>query len=120
MEESSGRRWFQIRFSLAWPFAAALGADPHCTTATANSRPGGSVKGQSQPQVYGWLTQTEQAFGGRGRAVNSRGELGPGAKEAGGLLFHRSAAGGAYGTMARNYKQGPWPEGTRSRAISLV
>ncbi|MBI3374122.1 MAG: gluconate 2-dehydrogenase subunit 3 family protein [Betaproteobacteria bacterium] len=39
-------------------------------------------------------------------------ELGPGAKEAGVSYFIDQQLAGAYGTMARNYRQGPWPEGT--------
>src|SRR5438105_1566087 len=39
-------------------------------------------------------------------------ELGPGAKEAGVALFIDHQLAGAWGTMARNYRQGPWPEGT--------
>ena len=72
-----------------------------------------SVKGQSQAQAYGWLTLPEQAFieAAVARLIPAD-ELGPGAKEAGVSYFIDRQLAGAYGTMARNYRQGPWPEGT--------
>src|SRR5206468_547049 len=39
-------------------------------------------------------------------------ELGPGAKEAGVACFIDRQLVGAWGTMAKMYRQGPWPEGT--------
>ena len=73
----------------------------------------GTVKGKSQPQVYGWLTQPEIAFveAAVARLIPAD-ELGPGAKEAGVSFFIDQQLAGAYGTMARNYRQGPWAEGT--------
>jgi gluconate 2-dehydrogenase gamma chain len=73
----------------------------------------GTVKGQSQPQVYTWLTQPEIAFieAAVARLIPAD-ELGPGAKEAGVSYFIDQQLAGAYGTMAKNYRQGPWPEGT--------
>ena len=74
---------------------------------------GGTVKGQPQAQVYTWLTQPEIAFI---EAVVARlipaDETGPGAKEAGVSYFIDGQLAGPYGTMAKNYRQGPWPEGT--------
>jgi len=73
----------------------------------------GTVKGKSQPQVYTWLTQPEIAFieAAVARLIPAD-ELGPGAKEAGVSYFIDQQLAGAYGTMARNYRQGPWGEGT--------
>ena len=116
MEESSGRRWFLksvAAVGVAVP-AGALGADPQSHHGHGEHvAQAGSVKGQSQPQVYGWLTQPEQAFieAAVARLIPAD-ELGPGAKEAGVSYFIDQQLAGAYGTMARNYKQGPWPEGT--------
>ena len=39
-------------------------------------------------------------------------ELGPGAREAGVAHFIDRELAGAYGAHARNYRQGPWPEGS--------
>jgi len=57
----------------------------------------------AQPRPYMFLSQDEVAF--LDAAVSHlipKDELGPGAKE----------AGVTYGSMARKYTQGPWPEGT--------
>jgi gluconate 2-dehydrogenase gamma chain len=116
MGEFSGRRWFLKSVAAAGVAvpAAALGADSHSHHGhgelLAQAR---SVKGQSQPQVYGWLTPPEQAFieAAVARLIPAD-ELGPGAKEAGVSYFIDQQLAGAYGTMARNYRQGPWPEGT--------
>ena len=116
MEKSSDRRWFLksvAAVGVAVP-AGALGADPQSHHGHGEHvAQAGSVKGQSQPQVYGWLTQPEQAFieAAVARLIPAD-ELGPGAKEAGVSYFIDQQLAGAYGTMARNYKQGPWPEGT--------
>src|ERR1700682_5810687 len=116
MEKSSGRRWFLksvAAVGVAVP-AAALGADPPSRHSHGEHvAQAGSVKVHSLPQAYGWLTQPEQAFieAAVARLIPSD-ELGPGAKEAGVSYFIDQQLAGAYGTMARNYKQGPWPEGT--------
>src|SRR6266852_1229548 len=116
MEKSSGRRWFLksvAAVGVAVP-AGALGADPQSHHGHGEHvAQAGAVKGQSQPQVYGWLTQPEQAFieAAVARLIPAD-ELGPGAKEAGVSYFIDQQLAGAYGTMARNYRQGPWPEGT--------
>ena len=92
------------------PLPAADHAHQHSHVAQAGS---GSVKGLSQPQVHGWLTQPEVAFieAAIARLIPAD-ELGPGAKEAGVSYFIDQQLAGAYGTMARNYRLGPWPEGT--------
>jgi gluconate 2-dehydrogenase gamma chain len=73
----------------------------------------GTVKGQPQPQVYTFLTQPEIAFVEAAVArLIPNDQTGPGAKEAGVSFFIDHQLAGPYGTMAKNYKQGPWPEGT--------
>jgi gluconate 2-dehydrogenase gamma chain len=42
-------------------------------------------------------------------------ELGPGAKEAGVAYFIDRQLFGGFGTMAKMYRAGPWPEGTREQ-----
>src|ERR1700687_4115054 len=116
MERSSGRRWFLksvAAVGVAVP-AGALGADAQSHHGHAEHvAQAGAVKGQSQPQAYGWLTRPEQAFIEAAVArLMPADELGRGAKEAGVSYFIDQQLAGAYGTMARNYKQGPWPEGT--------
>src|SRR5213594_4402569 len=62
---------------------------------------------------YMFLSQTEAAF--LDAAVSHlipKDELGPGAKEAGVTSFIDQQLFGGYGTMAKKYTQGPWPEGT--------
>src|ERR1700694_1434416 len=116
MGESSGRRWFLksvAAVGVAVP-AGALGADPHSHRGRGEHvAQAGSAKGQSHPKAYGWLTQPEQACieAAVARLIPAD-ELGPGAKEAGVSYFIDQQLAGAYGTMARNYRQGLWPEGT--------
>ena len=65
------------------------------------------------PQAYVYLTPSEVEFveAAVARLVPAD-DLGPGAKEAGVAYFIDQQLGGAWGAMARNYRQGPWPEGT--------
>src|SRR5207247_1872500 len=64
-------------------------------------------------QTYMYLTQPEVAFveAAVARLIPAD-ELGPGAKEAGVACFIDRQLVGAWGTMAKMYRQGPWPEGT--------
>jgi len=67
----------------------------------------------AQPRPYMFLSQAEVAF--IDAAVSHlipKDELGPGAKEAGVTYFIDQQLFGGYGSMARKYTQGPWPEGT--------
>src|SRR5213595_4083795 len=67
----------------------------------------------AQPRPYMFLSQDEVAF--LDAAVSHlipKDELGPGAKEAGVTYFIDQQLFGGYGSMARKYTQGPWPEGT--------
>ena len=73
----------------------------HMRAAAASARP------------YMFLSQAEVAF--LDAAVSHlipKDELGPGAKEAGVTYFIDQQLFGGYGTMAKKYTQGPWPEGT--------
>jgi gluconate 2-dehydrogenase gamma chain len=67
----------------------------------------------SDQNVYGYLTQPEVRFLD---AVAARlipaDELGPGAKEAGVTCFIDRQLTSVWGSRGRNYRGGPWPEGT--------
>jgi len=67
----------------------------------------------TQMQAYICLTPSEAQFveAAVARLIPAD-ELGPGAKEAGVVVFIDQQLAGAWGAMARNYRQGPWPEGT--------
>jgi gluconate 2-dehydrogenase gamma chain len=120
MSESKGRRNFlksAAALSAAIPAGAAAQTKPapaphsgadhdkthaqHMRAAAASARP------------YMFLSQTEVAF--LDAAVSHlipKDELGPGAKETGVTYFIDQQLFGGYGTMAKKYTQGPWPEGT--------
>src|SRR6266849_3577047 len=66
-----------------------------------------------QPRPYMFLSASEAAFLDAAVArLIPKDELGPGAKEAGVTSFIDQQLFGGYGTMAKKYTQGPWPEGT--------
>jgi gluconate 2-dehydrogenase gamma chain len=120
MSEAKGRRNFlksAAALSAAIPAGAAAQSKPapaphsgadhdkthaqHMRAAAASARP------------YMFLSQAEVAF--LDAAVSHlipKDELGPGAKEAGVSYFIDQQLFGGYGTMAKKYTQGPWPEGT--------
>jgi gluconate 2-dehydrogenase gamma chain len=64
-------------------------------------------------ETYVYLSPAEVAFldAALARLIPAD-ELGPGAKEAGVAVFIDRQLAGAFGTMAREYRQGPWSEGT--------
>lgn len=66
-----------------------------------------------QSQAYGYLTQPEVRFldAAVSRLIPAD-ELGPGAKEAGVTCFIDRQLLGVWGAHGRNYRSGPWPEGT--------
>jgi len=63
--------------------------------------------------AYGYLTQPEVRFldAAVARLIPAD-ELGPGAKEAGVTCFIDGQLTSSWGTHGRNYRMGPWPEGT--------
>ena len=65
-------------------------------------------------QVFTYLTQPEVRFLD---AVAARlipaDDLGPGGKEAGVSTYIDRQLGSVWGSHGRNYRQGPWPEGSR-------
>ena len=106
MDKSSARRRFlksvtAIGGAASFP-VPALAAEPHAQHGA-----------RSSPQAYMFLQQPEVAFveAAVARLIPAD-ELGPGAKEAGVAYFIDRQLFGAWGTMAKMYRQGPWPEGT--------
>src|SRR5262245_36269703 len=77
------------------------------------ARPKAAGATAALPQAYMYLTSPEVEFveAAVARLIPAD-ELGPGAKEAGVAYFIDQPLAGAWCAMARNYRQGPWPEGT--------
>jgi len=80
-------------------------------THLAQARPAGALA--TQLQAYTYFTQPEVLFveAAVARLIPAD-ELGPGAKEAGVAYFIDQQLFGEWGAMGRNYRQGPWGEGT--------
>lgn len=96
--------------SIPAPIIAADGPSAHGNQG-AQSRPAGVLA--TQQQAYIFFTPAEAAFveAAVARLIPAD-ELGQGAKEAGAAVFIDRQLAGAFGTMARNYRQGPWLQGT--------
>jgi len=77
----------------------------------ARPKPAGAAAALEQAYVYLTPQEVEFVEAAVARLIPAD-ELGPGAKEAGVAYFIDQQLGGAWGAMARNYRQGPWPEGT--------
>ena len=67
----------------------------------------------AQAHAFGYLTEPEVRFldAAVARLIPAD-ELGPGAKEAGVTCFIDRQLGSSWGTHGRNYRMGPWHEGT--------
>jgi gluconate 2-dehydrogenase gamma chain len=82
----------------------------------ANEIPKSSSEGGTFPsalQGYVYFTSTEAEFiGAAVERLIPRDELGPGAVDAGVVYFIDRQLAGAWGSMAKSYRQGPWPEAT--------
>ena len=82
----------------------------HVAQATTVARPAAAP---AVGQAYKYFTQPEVDFveAAVARLIPAD-DLGPGAKEAGAAYFIDGQLIGPWGTMARQYRLGPWPEGT--------
>ena len=118
MDKSSGRRRF-LKSAAALGAAIPAGAAAQTKPAPAPHAQHDKTHAQhmraaaTAARPYMFLSQTEVAF--LDAAVSHlipKDELGPGAKEAGVTYFIDQQLFGGYGTMAKKYTQGPWPEGT--------
>jgi gluconate 2-dehydrogenase gamma chain len=68
---------------------------------------------ESALHAYGYLTQPEIRFlDAAVERLIPTDELGPGAKDAGVTCYIDRQLCSAWGTHGRNYRSGPWPEGT--------
>ena len=109
------RRFLQgltaVSTTAAVPAGLAPGDARAQHTHGAQPKPAGATA--TLPQTYMYLTPPEVEFveAAVARLIPAD-ELGPGAKEAGVAYFIDQQLAGAWGAMARNYRQGPWPEGT--------
>ncbi len=116
MSESSGRRRF-LKSAAALGAAIPAGAAAQSKRAPDHDKQHAqhvrAATAAAQQRPYMFLSQTEVAF--LDAAVSHlipKDELGPGAKEAGVTYFIDQQLFGGYGSMAKKYTQGPWPEGT--------
>lgn len=119
MKQSSGRRRFLksvIAMGATGLPAVGLSREAQAQQAAhathlAQARPG--TPAGAQARAYLFLTAPEIAFveAACARLIPAD-ELGPGAKEAGVAYFIDQQLAGAWGAHARNYRLGPWPEGT--------
>lgn len=115
MDASPGRRRFLKSViavgAVGLPTADAC-ADPHAHAAP-TVQPAAERPAAAPARAYTFLMAPEVAFveAAIARLIPAD-ELGPGAKEAGVAFFIDQQLGGAWGTMARSYRLGPWPEGT--------
>src|SRR5213083_643718 len=109
MGQSSGRRWFLKSVT-------ALGGAASLPAPASPAEPHAQHRARALSQTYMYLTQPEVAFveATVARLIPAD-ELGPGAKEPGVACFIDRQLVGAWGTMAKMYRQGPWPEGTREQ-----
>jgi len=124
MEGSSRRRFLKSAAALGAAIPAGAASQPNSTQSkpTPSHPQAGSAdhdKIHSQhaqagsARAYMFLSRAEIAFLDAAVArLIPKDELGPGAKEAGVSYFIDQQLFGGYGTMAKKYKQGPWPEGT--------
>src|SRR3989449_11469742 len=117
MKESGRRNFLKSAAALGAAIPAGAAAQskpaPHADRDKQHAQHMRTATAAAQQRPYMSLSQTEAAF--LDAAVSHlipKDELGPGAKEAGVTSFIDQQLFGGYGTMARKYTQGPWPEGT--------
>ena len=118
MEESAGRRRFLKNLTALGAAGGVSGALVSNETQAqhaghvAQAKPGAALAAQ-QGRAWLFLMQPEADFldAAVARLIPAD-ELGPGAKEAGVTVFIDRQLASSWGTHGRNYRQGPWPEGT--------
>jgi gluconate 2-dehydrogenase gamma chain len=117
LDESSSRRGFLKAVTalgavgLQGVGEATVPASP--AAAAGNAARHGSHDGAGEANAYLYFTTAEAAFVEAALAILiPADELGPGALEAGVAHFIDRDLAGAFGAHARNYRQGPWAEGT--------
>src|SRR5437773_1400482 len=113
MSETSRRNFLKSAAALGAAIPAGAAAQSKAPAHADHAKQHAERMRQAAPQPYMFLSQAEVAF--IDAAVSHlipKDELGPGAKEAGVTYFIDQQLFGGYGSMARKYTQGPWPEGT--------
>jgi gluconate 2-dehydrogenase gamma chain len=105
MEESAGRRRLLKQIGILGAAGLPGASLAHASGTHPDPVPSG--------KAFAFLTRLEAAFidAALGRLIPDD-ELGPGAVGAGVTYFIDRQLAGAWGTHARNYRQGPWREGT--------
>jgi gluconate 2-dehydrogenase gamma chain len=107
---TQGRR----RFLKTLGALSALGKAPAALARAASPSPASSSPPvAASAETYSYLSPAEVEFleAALARLIPAD-ELGPGAKEACVTVFIDRQLDGDFGTMAREYRLGPWPEGT--------
>jgi hypothetical protein len=111
VDESNGRREFLK--AVAAIGAAGLPAAAHAAQPAPAPHHGAHAGSAGDSDGYLFLSAPEAAFVEAALAsLIPADELGPGAREAGVATFIDRQLAGAFGAHARNYRQGPWAEGT--------
>jgi len=119
-----GRRGFLKKMTAlgAAGVPAALGANETAAQHTHHiaQSPGAARPGQTVGQTRHFLSQAEFDFieAAAARLIPAD-ELGPGAKEAGAAYFIDGQLASSWGTMGRQYRQGPWPEAMPQQGYQL-
>ena len=112
-QPNSRREFLKVVTALG---VAGLSADAQAAPTPAHpehaARHGLHARAASDGDAYRFFTAPEAAFIEAALAsLIPADELGPGAREAGVGSFIDRELAGAFGAAARNYRQGPWPEG---------
>ncbi|HVQ31118.1 MAG TPA: gluconate 2-dehydrogenase subunit 3 family protein [Vicinamibacteria bacterium] len=105
------RRFLKVLGVLSATSSAGAGLVPaEAADGTIAAPPGTPL---AAPETYAYLTAPEVSFLEAALArLIPEDELGPGAKEAGVAVFIDRQLAGEFGAMSREYRSGPWPEGT--------
>ena len=115
MDESSSRRGF-LKAVTAIGAVGLQGVAEATAPASPAAAAGHAARHGSRVGIddaYVYFTAAEAAFVEAALAILiPADELGPGAREAGVAHFIDRDLAGAFGAHARNYRQGPWAEGT--------
>lgn len=104
-----GRRRFLKTLGVLSASSATTGR----VRAEAGPAPGPPLPAAPSAETHAYLTKSEVEFleAALARLIPAD-ELGPGAREAGVATFIDRQLAGEFGTAAREYRLGPWPEGT--------
>ena len=112
------RRFLKLLGVLSTTSGASAGLEPAAAADGAIAAPAGTPL--AAPETYAYLTAPEVSFLEAALArLIPEDELGPGAKEAGVAVFIDRQLAGEFGAMSREYRAGPWAEGTPQQGYQL-